>query len=35
VQTSQEFVSSLGSGAAMAELPEPKIEYTNPNGLPD
>ena len=34
VQTSQEFVSSLTSEAATAELPEPKIEYTNPNGLP-
>jgi nicotinamidase-related amidase len=34
VQTSQEFVSSLASDAATAELPEPKIEYTNPNGLP-
>lgn len=34
VQTSQEFVNSLASDAATAELPEPKIEYTNPNGLP-
>jgi nicotinamidase-related amidase len=33
VQTSQEFIADLGS--ASAELPKPKIEYTNPNGLPD
>jgi nicotinamidase-related amidase len=34
IQTSQEFISSLGSDSATAELPKPVIEYTNPNGLP-
>jgi biuret amidohydrolase len=34
VETSQEFIASLSSDTAATELPEPAIEYTNPNGLP-
>lgn len=34
VQTSQEFAASLSSDMSNGSLPEPKIEYTNPNGLP-
>jgi nicotinamidase-related amidase len=34
VQTSQEFIASLASDAAAAQLPRPAIEYSNPNGLP-
>jgi nicotinamidase-related amidase len=34
IQTSQEFISSLGSDVTATELPRPKIEYSNPNGLP-
>jgi nicotinamidase-related amidase len=34
IQTSQEFIASLTSDASSSELPQPVIEYTNPNGLP-
>ena len=34
IQTSQEFIASLASDAATAQIPQPAIEYTNPNGLP-
>lgn len=34
VETSQEFIASLPPDTASAQLPEPEIEYTNPNGLP-
>jgi nicotinamidase-related amidase len=35
IQTSQEFIASIASDAASPQLPQPVIEYTNPNGLPD
>jgi len=35
IQSSQEFIASLAANTASEHLPEPKIEYSNPNGLPD
>jgi nicotinamidase-related amidase len=34
IQSSQEFIASIGSSGASPQLPQPEIEYTNPKGLP-